>query len=137
MQGTQPVPPSQGSGTQTLIGLVVRTLHGDAHGNQGSRERNPVDVQVDGQTFFSEGVDTQRSSRNNSPRATPGSYSTAVTWHRARSGWGLAVVLSGSLPFTTGGRWTCCLRAFKSPWARAMQRGAHAGTCLVRATLDV
>jgi hypothetical protein len=29
MQGTQPVPPPQGGGTQTLIGVVVRTYHGD------------------------------------------------------------------------------------------------------------
>ena len=29
MQGTQPVPPSQGGGSQTLIGVVVRTYHGD------------------------------------------------------------------------------------------------------------
>ena len=29
MQGTQPVPPPQGGGTQTVIGVVVRTYHGD------------------------------------------------------------------------------------------------------------
>ena len=29
MQGTRPVPPPQGGGTQTLIGVVVRTYHGD------------------------------------------------------------------------------------------------------------
>jgi hypothetical protein len=29
MRGTQPVPPPQGGGTQTIIGVVVRTYHGD------------------------------------------------------------------------------------------------------------
>jgi hypothetical protein len=29
MQGTQPVPPPQGGGTQTVMGVVVRTYHGD------------------------------------------------------------------------------------------------------------
>ena len=29
MQGTQPVPPPQGGGTQTVVGVVVRTYRGD------------------------------------------------------------------------------------------------------------
>ena len=35
MQGTQPVPPPQGGGTQTLIGVVVRTYRGGWHVQPG------------------------------------------------------------------------------------------------------
>jgi hypothetical protein len=42
MQGTQPVPPPQGGGTQTVVGVVVRTYHGDGTFSQVDNVKGSV-----------------------------------------------------------------------------------------------